>query len=706
MTKHALLLGISLAALTLYCLPAAAQATSSEDDSDGVVLPTIDVNALAEASPYSMTSAASTTSAGIVQLKAGGDAKTALRSMAGVFTMSPSDQPALQANIRGLEGFGRVNNMIDGVPQTFRNIAGHGAGNAGLTYVDPTLLAGIEVQRGAVSGAHGSGALAGSANYRTLDVDDVVREGKEVGLLVKSSFGSNGKSSSQMISAASRHDILDTGSIGFIGALSMSNFGLYKNGDGDTPTSINTENSPLSGLAKVEFAPNDEQLLKLGGRWYDNTFTNGGYEWNVTNSTYTADYSYNPGSELIDFNAHAYLNDTDFAYTTTTGGGYRFRESNNTTWGVNADNTSRFALGNGVGLEAFYGASWSSDTFEINAYKSGNAPGEHLKGSVFTDLTASWDIFSLTGGLRYDSWSVEGYQPPYAAGTGDCPAGGAACGDEIVSRDGGDLNPKLTAAVQPLDWLQLYATYAHTSRSPSVQEMLFPGVPFTTGVGSGVVNNLNLVPETSRGWDIGANIVSKGLLFDDDSLELKVGYFDKAIENFIVNDFVEITGVSGTRAMYVNRPGETRMRGIELEGSYDAGFAYVNLAYTLADTEQPVGDGAGWGNGVTGTLPENYFTLDLGTRWLDDRSLTIGGIVRYVGEGTQANGMGETLDTEAYTLVDLYASWELSEFATVFASVENVLDTTYTPANSMEFSDYSVPTGRGRTVVVGANLRF
>ena len=51
-----------------------------------------------------------------------GDINEALRSTAGTFTRQTSDQPGITPNIRGLQGNGRVNSTIDGVPQTFTNL--------------------------------------------------------------------------------------------------------------------------------------------------------------------------------------------------------------------------------------------------------------------------------------------------------------------------------------------------------------------------------------------------------------------------------------------------------------------------------------------------------------------------------------------------------------------------------------------------------
>ena len=112
-----------------------------------------------------------------------------IRTMPGTYTRESTNNPGVAVNIRGLEGSGRVNTMIDGVRQNFR-FTSHEA--QGFTYIDPLLIAGIEVQRGAVSTAGGAGALAGTANFRTLGVEDILKPGQSIGGLSIGSWGSNG----------------------------------------------------------------------------------------------------------------------------------------------------------------------------------------------------------------------------------------------------------------------------------------------------------------------------------------------------------------------------------------------------------------------------------------------------------------------------------------------------------------------------------
>lgn len=86
------------------------------------------------------------------------------------------------------------------------------------------------------------------------------------------------------------------------------------------------------------------------------------------------------------------------------------------------------------------------------------------------------------------------------------------------------------------------------------------------------------------GWDLGFNIIRDDVLLENDKLRLKVGYFNNDIKNYITNDLVSIERCAGTAtcyydsAIWINRPGTTNMSGFEIEGSYDAGFAYANIS--------------------------------------------------------------------------------------------------------------------------------
>ena len=225
--------------------------------------------------------------------------------MPGVFTRESPQNAGLAINIRGFEGSGRVNMMIDGVRQSFK-FTGHEA--QGFLFVDPQLLAGIDIQRGAVSTVGGAGALAGAANARTLDVEDVLKPGKTVGVLSTVTYGTNGVGFQEMLAGA-----MQSQGVGIIGAISHSEPDNYENGAGvKVPF---TSQDLTSGLFKLNFALTPEQSLKFGAVLYDNDYFANSFFQNIKSETYTAKYAYRPfGNPLVDFTLNAHANKVRMEY--------------------------------------------------------------------------------------------------------------------------------------------------------------------------------------------------------------------------------------------------------------------------------------------------------------------------------------------------------------------------------------------------------
>ena len=313
--------------------------------------------------PYMTPGGVSVVDGDVVQEKFGGDANAIIRSIPGTFTRITSSQPGIAVNIRGFESDGRVKTMIDGVPQTFRNTAGHASSGGELLYMDTILLAGIGVERGAVNGANGMGALAGAVNFRTIDFEDVVLDGQNVGVMTRLKTGSNGFGFSSMVAGGARASLPEFGTASIMGALSYSEHENYRRGDNGVMNTPDASNSPTSGLIKLHYQPNAEHDLKLGGRWYDNAFIVSGYDWGVKNATYTANYHYDPDSNWIDLRVNAFYNKTDMVYDPTIGGSDRHRETEAVGLGFDIANTSRFNLTDEIGLNWTYGAAYTSDDY-------------------------------------------------------------------------------------------------------------------------------------------------------------------------------------------------------------------------------------------------------------------------------------------------------------------------------------------------------
>ncbi|KHL74194.1 TonB-dependent receptor [Pseudomonas putida] len=91
-------------------------------------------------------------------------------------------------NIRGIDGE-RVLTQIDGVsiPDSF--FYGPYA-QTQRNYVDPEIVKRVEILRGPASVLYGSNAIGGAVSYFTLDPDDIIKPGKDVGARLKTGYSS------------------------------------------------------------------------------------------------------------------------------------------------------------------------------------------------------------------------------------------------------------------------------------------------------------------------------------------------------------------------------------------------------------------------------------------------------------------------------------------------------------------------------------
>lgn len=115
--------------------------------------------------------------------------------------------------MRGVEG-NRVGISIDGVnlPESEENslYARYGNFNSSRLSIDPELVQGIDIMRGADSFNSGSGAIGGSVNYRTLGADDIILPNKKWGVLLKNGYASKNSEWTHTLGVAYKDDKFDT----------------------------------------------------------------------------------------------------------------------------------------------------------------------------------------------------------------------------------------------------------------------------------------------------------------------------------------------------------------------------------------------------------------------------------------------------------------------------------------------------------------
>lgn len=655
--------------------PASTAASASGTSSSPTVLPRVAVEG--QAAPEPLTPEASSSVSG-AQLQEIPETTTSdiLLDMPGVYFQN-TGAPGLSVSVRGLQDFGRVNVMIDGARQDFM-VSGHGADSS--VYIDPALLAGIDVTRGTVSTANGAGAIGGVVNLRTLGIDDVLQPNERYGALTTDLYGDSGYHGSGMIAGGVRV----SPQLDVMGAFSARSSGDYEDGDGNTIA--NSGQRLQSGLVKADIVPGADQTLQLGGIFYHNTFGTDAEELtlddSVESTTATAQYHWAPkGSPWVDLDAQGSYTGTRLVDLSPSFFGITLAPTDTThydlrTLGAEVDNTSRIAIG-GASLALDYGGEYYHDE-ETTTDETGNAgatPSGHRDvASGFAQATLGWNSVQLIGAARYDTYSLKGSGVNETGGVTSLPAG-----PYTIDKSSGAASPKVTLAVTPLNPWMLYASYGLGFRPPALTETLMegahPGLGFLR-----FVPNPDLEPERTHGWEVGSKLAASDLLRQADALTLKVDYFRTNIRNYIDQTLVPTDQIDTSGGFpipidgyyFVNLGGTTVTKGLEVEGEYDAHVLFVRLAYSNILTELGTPDYTGFDAIVTAP-PRSVFSGTVGVRLLSGRVI-LGERTRAVSRTTGAidpdSGLATTVS--GYGVEDLFGTYQVLDDIKLFASIENV----------------------------------
>ncbi|MBS0270320.1 MAG: TonB-dependent receptor, partial [Proteobacteria bacterium] len=110
------------------------------------------------------------------------------KNTTGVLSGENRNGGAIDVNIRGMQGMGRVPVTIDGSMNATTVYQGYqGIGNR--TYIDPDLIGGIVIEKG--PSASPGGGIGGLVSIETLGADDIVRPGQTLGVRIKGDVGTN-----------------------------------------------------------------------------------------------------------------------------------------------------------------------------------------------------------------------------------------------------------------------------------------------------------------------------------------------------------------------------------------------------------------------------------------------------------------------------------------------------------------------------------
>lgn len=696
--------GVAASALLLAHGPTLAQSTAATPaaTSDDITLDTVTVAAtLTEERAIDTLAAVSVLRPDDLQLIDPSRVQDVFAGMPGTNVIQNGNSTQASINIRGLQDFGRVAVFVDGARQNFTQL-GHGTG-AGSFFLEPGLLAGVDVVRGPVSNIYGSGAIGGVVTMRTKDADDIIRKGQTWGVESTGEFGSNGPMGYGALFGAARiGQNVDL----FFGGTYRSQ-GDYKDGDGNIVPG--TGYDTWTGTAKLTVRPADFHEVKFTALNYDATYTTYNaalvnndipasatqYGTTVLNQTATASWNYqNPDDNVFDWRSQVYWNrvkqsqmkvaGTSSSITGAIGDPRYFTID---TLGFDVNNTSRFAW-NGIRNAITVGGDYFHDNVDnVDNYGFGdgyNPSGERGVGGAFVQWKANYSSWlEAIGAVRYDTYNLSG---------------------DGVSTDGDRFSPKLTVGVTPWQWITAYATYAEGYRAPAVTETLVngahpPNIPlvFCPDGSYGVfcfVPNPYLRPEVGKNKEIGLNLRFDDILTKGDKFRAKANLYRNDVD-----DFIELVGydmtIYGTYANYqYQNIAKARLEGFEFEGNYDAGIWFAGFNATVSN-----GENVDNGQPLANVMPNNV-AATLGARMLDNR-MTMSVRWQWVAAKTAADLPTDSPyePTPSFNLVSLYLGYQPSENLLATLSVENLLNEQYT-----QYQQF-LPSA-GLTVKGGLKLRF
>ncbi|CAI1074906.1 TonB-dependent receptor domain-containing protein [Serratia quinivorans] len=670
-----------------------------------------------------------------------------LRSMPGTYTQIDPGQGSVSVNIRGMSGFGRVNTMVDGITQNYYGSSPSDAAHGGLptsqfgALIDPNFIVGVDVARGNATGSAGVNALAGSANFRTIGVDDVVFSDNPFGVRTKFSLGNNGIGRSGMIAVGGKTDAFgDGGSLGAMAAISGSSItSNYKNGSGFDSEEFNVDKTyrqnPKSQLFKMDIKPDAFNSIELSARTYQNKIT----RRHIDSNDFYIKYHYAPFSELIDFNLTASTSRGEQQFMSDNMAGFSDSTAKNISDALDVNNTSRFSLQE-VDFAFSYGGKLIRNEYKKRASglvtdedQAESSPvgiaGKQNIASLYSGLQLNYGIWQGNFDLNYSAYDISGYKPACDDRVQCFPQGAS----NINLKEHG-FNPAVMLSAQVTPWLQPFVSYNKSMRGPNIQEVFFAN-------SGGQSMNPFLKGEAAETYQAGFNANAHDLLFKQDSFQLKAVYFESKIKNYISSQSYMVcsnrqkcnrsqatqeewdnANVNVAMTLYSNSYEPVRSRGVEVEAMYDAGFAYSKLSLSKEHTSQPTNQASNvFGAGDISELPELYFTLDTGVRLLDEK-LTLGGLVKYTGKAVRLSPDSNVDENEQLlkepaphipTVIDLYSTYQFNRNLLLKFSVQNLMDKDYSdalnkmnamPSQSRDFSPTN--TARGRTYIFGGEVRF
>lgn len=584
-----------------------------------------------------------------------------IRALPGAYTQTDQSQGSLQLNLRGNTGLGRANVKIDGVTQTYFGTSGsngkYHSGHLGKgtsvfgANVDSNFLVGADIQKGAMSG--GSSGIFGSANFRTIGVDDVILENQNYGVFSKYSYGSNKIGPSYMISTAAKK-AYEGGNFGVLFGYSGKKIRQnYKTGNGENigdlwvgdekispfnPSELTQK--PKSILLKFQSNFLDFNTLDLQYRKYQNSLAGRKIKQDSTQANYKAQIS-----DLInlDFLIAKNLTKERFfeGYGVTGGSASLTKDGNlstkNDAFTFDLSNKSNFVTNFGE-ISSKFGLNFLNNIYKNkvpkgDGYSNLSVPiatqGKSKIYSFYLDNNYKTSFFEIDVNLNYQMTNLKGFKPEcYKADGGDyinknCFPKAAV----NIDKNDDFLNYHTMIYLNKFEIFSPFLSYEKISRSPNVQEMFF-----AHDYGDSI--NPFLKPETAKTWQIGFNSYKN---FDKGEIGLKILYYKTKVDDFIYNHKFFDFNSANSWILYLNSQKPAKFQGVEASLKFDFNFVFLNASYAYQKSEYKMSETFGedmGGFGKISELPRDYATIEFGGRY--DKFLS-GIIAKYTGKSKRTH---------------------------------------------------------------------
>ncbi|MGF6590597.1 TonB-dependent receptor [Pseudomonas sp. 2835] len=626
-------------------------------------------------------------------------------------------------NIRGIDGE-RVLTQIDGVsiPDSF--FFGPYA-QTQRNYVDPEIVKHVEILRGPASVLYGSNAIGGAVSYFTLDPDDIIKPGQDVGARLKTGYSSADESWLNSATVAGRQGEFD-------GLLHLSQRNGHETesysshgGTGLARTAANPEDVRTTNIlakagwnyaddARLAFTYEnykDDRDLKqksaVGGPFIPGFGAMNSYRDRTGNDTVTRErfginHEFALGSVLADnmkWSLNYQIGKTDqrteelyFA-----SGRQVFRDRQTTykdrQWVFDAQLDKAFSLGATEHLLT-YGTTLKHQ--KVTGSRSGTGTCLNVGGtcrfigqvsasdsqalvSDFPDPTVNtyslfaqdeirWNQWTFLPGARYDYTELKPHMTDeFLRGVGASPTDPVDDDAKKWHR----VSPKFGLTYAFNDNYTWYGQYAEGFRTPTAKALY--GRFENPGLGYSVRGNSNLEPEKSKSYETGL----RG--------NFEAGNFDVAVFYNKYRDFINEDAVQGSnlgQTFEANNIKHATIKGAEFKGRLNLDafgaphglYTQGSLAYAHGrndDTGQPLNSV----NPLTAVMGLGYEQEQYGAllSWtLVKRKDRVDDTTFFAPDGTS-----KQFRTPGYGVLDLTGFYKVTDDITVNAGLYNLTDKKY-----------------------------